>query len=334
MYKLLGKHAHILTGPLSDAIPWESTDEILRFLHGVESIHKVDFGLHMFLLHLVQGMYRQQACGKAGLACFNLADTEDCITSDISGGKCDTSGEFSYAKRLVCNFEEVHHCFPTALARHIFSRASQDTSPYIFMTEIRAEEYDRQLRELEERQKHETVRIRGNGPHTRFRVHFKRALQYVELRGINKKTITLHTPKRVAFRQLRRLIGLDAQDLCARAEHRSSLAFVYGGRKASRTFKPEGGPDERKDMSMGKILANRSQRKLEFNRVPPHFSPEFIASIPFDKIVPCYQHLPANIVKLLPFLLAQLITHYHKDDGLALLGHDNPLTHRLILGFY
>jgi hypothetical protein len=193
------------------------------------------------------------------------------------------------------------------------------------MTEIRAEEYDRQLRELEERQKHETVRIRGNGPHTRFRVHFKRALQYVELRGINKKTITLHTPKRVAFRQLRRLIGLDAQDLCARAEHRSSLAFVYGGRKASRTFKPEGGPDERKDMSMGKILANRSQRKLEFNRVPPHFSPEFIASIPFDKIVPCYQHLPANIVKLLPFLLAQLITHYHKDDGLALLGHDNPL---------
>jgi hypothetical protein len=89
----------------------------------------------------------------------------------------------------------------------------------------------------------------------------------------------------------------------ARAEHRSNLAFVYGGRKAaSRTFKPEGGPDDRKDMSMAKLLANRSQRKVEFNRVPPHFSPEFISTIPFDKIVPNYCHLPANIVKMLPFL--------------------------------
>lgn len=325
MCVLLEMRDNNLSGPLSDAIPWESTGEILRFLHGVESKHKVDFGLHMFLLHLVQGLYRQQASGKAGLACFNLADTGDCITSDVSGGKCDTSGEYSYAKRLACNFEEVHHCFPTALARHIFSRTSNDTSPYLFMTEKRAEGYDRQLRELEARQTKEPVRIRGNGPHTRFRAHFKRALQYVELRGINKKTVTLHTPKRVGFRQLRRLVGLEAQDVSARAEHRSNLAFVYGGRKASRTFKPEGGPDERKDMSMAKILANRSQRKVEFNRVPPHFSPEFISTIPFDKIVPDYSHLPANIIKMLPFLLAQLINHYHKDDGLKLLGHDNPL---------
>ena len=317
-------HDHILSGSLSEAIPWENSGEILRFLHEVESNNKVDFGLHMFMLYLVQGLYRQQAAGKAGLACFNLADTGDCILSDLSGGKSDTSGEFSYAKRLACNFEEVHHCFPTALARHIFSRTSADTSPYIFMNESRAEGYDRQLRDLEARQKQEAVRIRGNGPHTRFRVHFKRALGYVKLGGINKKTVTLHSCKRTGYRQLRRLVGLEAQHVSARAEHRSTLAFVYGGRKASHT-KPEGGPDERKDMSMAKVLANRSQRKVEFNRVPPHFSPEFIDTIPFPDIVPCYQHLRTNIRNLLPFLLAQLVYHYHAEDDLKLLGHDNPL---------
>ena len=322
---LLEMHDHILSGSLSEAIPWETSGEILRFLHEVESNNKVDFGLHMFMLYLVQGLYRQQAAGKAGLACFNLADTGDCITSDLSGGKCDTSGEFSYAKRFACNFEEVHHCFPTAFARHIFSRTSGDTSPYIFMTESRAERYDRQLRDLEARQKKEAVRIRGNGPHTRFRVHFKRALGYVKLRGINKKTVTLHSFKRTGYRQLRRLLGLEAQHVSARAEHRSTLAFVYGARKASHALKPEGGPDERKDMSMAKVLANRSQRKVEFNRVPPHFSPEFIKTIPFPDIVPCYQHLRTNIRNLLPFLLAQLVYHYHKEDDLKLLGHDNPL---------
>jgi hypothetical protein len=321
---LLEMHDHLLSGSLSEAIPWENSGEILRFLHEVESNNKVDFGLHMFMLYLVQGLYRQQAAGKAGLACFNLADTGDCILSDLSGGKSDTSGEFSYAKRMACNFEEVHHCFPTALARHIFSRTSGDTSPYIFMTESRAEGYDRQLRDLEARQKQEAVRIRGNGPHTRLRVHFKRALGYVKLGGINKKTVTLHSFKRTGYRQLRRLVGIEAQHVSARAEHRSTLAFVYGGRKASHA-KPEGGPDERKDMSMAKVLANRSQRKVEFNRVPPHFSPEFIATIPFPDIVPCYQHLRTNIRNLLPFLLAQLVYHYHQEDDLKRLGHDNPL---------
>ncbi len=76
---LLEMRDHNLSGPLSDAIPWESTGEILRSLQGVD----------------------------------------------------------------------------TALARHIFSRTSNDTSPYLFMTEKRAEGYDRQSRELEARQTQE-----------------------------------------------------------------------------------------------------------------------------------------------------------------------------------
>jgi hypothetical protein len=72
-------------------------------------------------------------------------------------------------------------------------------------------------------------------------------------------------------------------------------------------------------------LANLPQRTLVFNQSPPHFTPDFIATIPFIRIVPCFRHLPQNVVKLLPLLLAQLVHHYHQPDGLGSLGRDNPL---------
>ena len=86
-----------------------------------------------------------------------------------------------------------------------------------------------------------------------------------------------------------------------------------------------GGPDERADCSIAKVLANIPFNNVAFNRAPPHFTSEFALSIPFETICPCYQHLPQNVRKMLPLLLAQLVHHYHLDAGIRSLGVDNPL---------
>ena len=84
-----------------------------------------------------------------------------------------------------------------------------------------------------------------------------------------------------------------------------------------------GGPSERVDLSMAKSLANFDFKSIAFNQNPPHFTDAFIDTIEFEKIVPCYAHLPQNVVALLPLLLALLLHHYH--NSLDTLGDENPL---------
>jgi hypothetical protein len=74
---------------------------------------------------------------------------------------------------------------------------------------------------------------------------------------------------------------------------------------------------------MAKTLANFDLKTISFNHNPPHFSDDFIETIEFDKILPCFENLPKNIVALLPLILAQLIHHYH--HSLDSLGDQNPL---------
>jgi hypothetical protein len=86
-----------------------------------------------------------------------------------------------------------------------------------------------------------------------------------------------------------------------------------------------GGPDERADCSIAKQLANLQYNTPAFNQVPPHFSAEYAQTIPFHDICRCYRHLPDNVRKMLPLLLAQLVHHYHTDAGQQSLGFGNPL---------
>lgn len=314
-----------VSGTWSVGIPWTALEEILACLHGATS--EIDFNLHAYTLLQVQGLYRQAVCGKAGRACFRSADTHDCPLVNLAGGKSDQYDEHGYGKRMACNFEDAKFCFPTALARHFFSRTLQDNSPYLFMGEEDAERYKRQLNELKDQNasREHPLRIRDNGPHTKFRRQFARAIKDLPLGGISKQGITLHSLKRVGYRQVRRLPGIEAQDVSARADHHSTLAYAYAGRSAPRKSQPGGGPDDTKDYSMAKALANLRANTIEFNRFPPHFSPEFSATIPFHAICPCYAHLSDDEKQLLPLLLAQLVNHYHSPAGLAQLGHDNPL---------
>lgn len=316
---------------LSNAIPWTDSTDINKFMHSCDSSHNIDFNLNGFGLQLSQGLYRQEAAGKTGLACLMNGEDDLSMVINLSGGKTDQTGVFGYGKRFACNWLEPHNCLVTAIGRNIFSRLSSNSSNYLYMTNEQARRYETKLASkiATNNSKAEPVRVRGLGPHTRFRIHFKRGIMKMDKSrpgrfGMPPHLIAPHCHKRTSYRHLKRCPGVSQDHINARADHRSGNAFVYGAKMVHGNFN-SGGPPERFDLTMAKALANLPQRDLIFNQSPPHFTSDFIATIPFDKIVPCFPHLPHTLVKLLPLLLAQLVHHYHQSQGLCSLGFDNPL---------
>jgi hypothetical protein len=300
-------------------------------LHSISGDERIDFKLHAFGLQLCQGLYRQEAAGKTGLACLMIGEVKNHMVINLSGGKSDPEGKSNYGKRFACNFLEPHNCLPTAIGRIIFSRNSTDSSQFLYMSDNEARRYSARFDEkvLMNRGLAQPGRVRQLGPHTRFRVQFKRAISKMvvdqPLRfGIDPNLIAPHQRKRTAYRQIRRMRAIQQEHVSARADHRSGLVFHYASKQCAGNAY-SGGPPERIDFSMAKTLANLPKDTLDFNRCPPHFSAAFIETIDFSKIVPCYRHLKPNVVALLPLLLAQLVHHYHNPAGIATLSTDNPL---------
>ena len=217
-----GMHPHEV---LSEPIPWEATTLFHRQLHGVERKDDVAFEANMFSLQLTQGLYRQELCGKTSLPCLALAAEGDMVVVNIAGGKCDQEGKSSYGKRFPCNADEPHNCFPTALGRHLFSRQSDDNSNYLYMTDKQAADYVCKKAVLESHNEHssEPIRVRCNGPHTRFRRHMSRVIHRLHNQnptvfgGVRAKRITPHSFKRVGYRQARRCPSIRQEHLSARA---------------------------------------------------------------------------------------------------------------------
>jgi hypothetical protein len=316
---------------LSNAIPWKESVEINKYMHCVNTGHHIDFNLNGFGLQLSQGLYRQEAAGKTGLACLMNGEDGHSMVINLSGGKTDQTGVLGYGKRFACNWLEPHNCLPTAVGRNIFSRLSSNSSNYLYMTNEQAQRYETKLaaKKAMNDSKEEPVRVRALGPHTGFRIHFQRGVMNMDRSkpgrfGIPPSIVAPHVHKRNGYREVKRIPGVSQDHVNARADHQSGNVHVYGAKMVAGLF-TSGGPPERIDFTMAKALANLPRRTLIFNQSPPHFTPEFIDTIPFDRIVPCYRHLPQKLVKLLPLLLAQLVHHYHSVDGLASLGSDNPL---------
>jgi hypothetical protein len=142
----------------------------------------------------------------------------------LHGGKNDQLGLHGYGKRFAPSWLEVENCFPTAVGRILFSRAEDDSSKYLYMTEKQAERYEEAKAEkvAANKTRKEPVRVRGNGPHTRFRVHFKRGIrQMVHSRSDQFKflaeMITPHNHKRTGYKQVKRLRGVAQTDVNGRA---------------------------------------------------------------------------------------------------------------------
>jgi hypothetical protein len=113
-----------------------------------------------------------------------------------------------------------------------------------------------------------------------------------------------------------------SSELTLYPDHHSGNVYTYGHRAVQGDLN-SGGPSERADFSMAKILANFDLKTIAFNQNPPHFTDEFTETIEWERILPCFHHLHANIVAVLPLLLAQLLHHYH--NSLDSLGDENPL---------
>lgn len=142
----------------------------------------------------------------------------------LHGGKTDQLDVHGYGKRFAPNYLEVQHCFPTAVGRILFSRAADDSCKFLYMTEKQAERYEEAKAEkvAANKTRKEPVRVRGNGPHTRFRVHFKRGIrQMVHSRSDQFKflaaMITPHNHKRTGYKQVKRLRGVAQTDVNGRA---------------------------------------------------------------------------------------------------------------------
>ena len=209
---------------LSEPISWDSACQFHEKLHGVSSSERIDFRCHMYSLQLTQGLYRQELCGKTMLPCLAVSLDGDMVVINIAGGKGDQEGKYSYGKRFACNSGEAHNCFPTALARHIFSRQSNDSSMYLYMTDQQGMAYERKKATLISKNKElsDPIRVRCGGPHTRFRRHVAKCIHRMDVRstqifGVMKKAITLHTFKRVGYRHARRCPSIRQEHLSARA---------------------------------------------------------------------------------------------------------------------
>jgi hypothetical protein len=209
---------------LSEPISWDSACELQKKLHGVSSGENIDFRCNMFSLQLTQGLYRQELCGKTMLPCLAASLDGDMVVVNIAGGKGDQEGKYSYGKRFACNPGEAHNCFPTALGRHFLSRQFNDRSMFLYMTDEQASSYETKKAALEKRNEElaEPIRVRHGGPHTKFRRHFTRCIHRMDARspnifGVSKKTITLHTSKRVGYRHARRCPSIRQEHLSARA---------------------------------------------------------------------------------------------------------------------
>jgi hypothetical protein len=209
---------------LSEPISWGSSCQLQKKLHGVSIRENIDFGCNMFTLQLTQGLYRQQLCGQTSFPCLAASTDGDMVVVNVAGGKADQEGLYSYGKRFACNSREAHNCFPTALARHIFSRQSNDSSMYLYMTDQQAIAYERKKADLDARNEglSEPIRVRSGGPHTKFRRHFTRFIFRMDagspnIFGVHKNTITLHSLKRVGYRHARRCPSIRQEHLSARA---------------------------------------------------------------------------------------------------------------------
>ena len=252
----------------------------------------------------------------------------------LHGGKADQMGKYGYSKRFAPNWLCHANCFVTAVGRILFSRDADNDSSYLYMTEKEAERYEATTKAkiAKNTRLENPVRVRGNGPHTRFGVHFKRTIkkqirdpEHCHFSEYANLALAPHSFKRTAYRRLQRMEGVTQQDVNGRADHHTGMVFIYG-QSASGSDDKSGGPSERHDMSMSKQLANFDFKHSTFNQNPPHFSDTFILEIEWVRFLPCFPHLKENIVELLPLILALLLHHYHDENGIAWnsLGNENP----------
>lgn len=275
----------------SQGLDWTVIKRILSYAR------RYDPDLHCFVLNLIQSLCRGERVSKEGWACFDWI--EDHLTCLLHTSKCDQSGKKSYSKQFFFS-EDVDLCLVTALGKKTLTTPPECAGSFVYMNNIRPTQ---------------------TGPVQTFERRLKSLLRAMvasgdiseEEFGVPLDSITLHSLKRSAYRYLRNF-PVPQSAIKARAEHCSGLEHTYAGR--------DEGPNPNDDATMGRVLAGSLHCTDHFYIVPPHFSHGTASTINYERIVPMYtsmqdaeKHLTRmRFNKLLPYLMAAVLHHYHGSD--------------------
>jgi len=281
----------------SQGLHWKCIKRILAYAR------PHDPELHCFLLNLIQSMCRGERVSKEGWACFDWV--EDHLTCMLHTSKCDQAGQHSYSKQFFFS-NDVDLCLVTALGKKLLTTSPECAGPFVYKSNLRDTEcgpvqtFERRLKALLR-----SMLASGDMLEDEF--------------GVPIDSITLHSLKRSAYRFLRNF-PVPPSAIKSRAEHRSGMEHTYAGR--------DEGPNPNDDATMGRVLAGLMHCTDQFYLVPPHFSRQSASMIDYERIVPMYKSMqnPTNAStkirfnKVLPYLMAAVLHHYHcSDQGLLRL---------------
>lgn len=275
----------------SQGLDWKCIKRILAFAR------RHDPDLHCFLLNLIQSVCRGERVSKEGWACFDWV--EDHLTCMLHTSKCDQAGQYSYSKQFFFS-DDIDLCLVTALGKKLLTTSPEHAGPFVYKSNIRNTEV---------------------GPVQTFERRLKALLRsmvasgdiFEDEFGVPLDSITLHSLKRSAYRFLRNF-PVPPSAIKFRAEHRSGMEHTYAGR--------DEGPNPNDDATMGRVLAGLIFCTDQFYLVPPHFSRQTASTIDYERIVPMYTSMqnPTNLStkirfnKILPYLMAAVLHHYHNSD--------------------
>lgn len=208
---------------------------------------------------------------------------KDALGGKIPTSKSDQGGKLSYLKLMYPSLEEPESCVLLCIALHVCSKSRFDaveSFTSIFTAGFRGN-VDQYLRSFVANLD-ETDKVA------------------MQVGSCHSLPITLHTPKRTGAVVLHSYSEAIHWNSCRqRGDHKVDTEDSY------LKF-----PSEQQDGVMGRVLAGLEFGSHDFNAQAPHFSPEFAANIPFDKLIPAYAKFPIEMREIFPYLIAIIVWHY------------------------
>ena len=284
-----------------------------------------DLRTNLFLTGCIQTISRGERVGKVPTMAFRMGDTGDhiCAGKGLSS-KTNQKGNLSYDKRFWANYKNCKMCFVTALGRHLVCQRKNQLSEFLFMSKTEAKEYSRKLKASRKKKNHKESNV---GPHLKFdrliaKVFDKLPPQRRVAMGISqKKRFVGHCKRKGGYARVVNTDGPTTNMISNRADHRATNHHTYSARPIF-DVEGSGGPPPRHDITMSKSLSGLTQYTPEFNDPPPHWDPFVSDQIKWENIVPCYEELPRGMKSVVPFVMAQVVYHYHRSNNGLSSSHD------------
>jgi hypothetical protein len=161
----------------------------------------------------------------------------------------------------------------------------------------------------------------GEGQNTRYYKQLKNAMAEIPVSidiGCKREDVGTHSNRKFAESMaVSRIDGPSRTQVCLRA-----------GQSVGRTQDCYMFAEEDGDSLVGRTVAQLKFTADEFDILPPHFSTETLQELHthgWERILPSYQSYPESFRRVIPYLFAQLVHHYHNGNLNRILPNNHPL---------